>query len=129
MAKPFARKFYSSKAWQDCRNEYAKKVHHLCENCLRQGIYKPGEIVHHRIEISPLNIDKPEITLNQKNLQLLCRECHAMMHDDKVGWQHYNAKRRAKKQKAMRYSVDEFGKVSENRTDKPPIIKNPNIST
>lgn len=123
MAKPYARQFYSSKAWQDCRNEYAKKVHHLCENCLRQGIYKPGEIVHHRIEISPLNIDRPEITLNHKNLELLCRECHKQKHNDKVGWQHYNAKRRAKKQNAMRYSVDEFGKVSENRTDTPPCSK------
>ena len=128
MAKAYARQFYSSKAWQDCRNEYAKKVHHLCENCLRQGIYKPGEIVHHRIEISPLNIDRPEITLNQKNLQLLCRECHAMMHDD-FGYKKYNEQRRAKKRASMRYKVDKFGKVSENRTDEPPIIKKSNKST
>ena len=116
MAKPYARQFYSSKAWQDCRNEYAKKVHHLCENCLRQGIYKPGEIVHHRIEISPLNIDKPEITLNQKNLELLCRECHQQKHNDKAGWQHYNAKRRKAKQVSLRYVVDENGKVFKNET-------------
>ena len=112
MAKPYARQFYSSKAWQDCRNEYAKKVHHLCENCLRQGIYKPGEIVHHRIEISPLNIDKPEITLNQKNLELLCRECHKARHDHSgYGWDKVNAKRKAEKIAKLRYKVDEFGKV------------------
>ena len=128
MAKPYARQFYSSKAWQDCRNEYAKKVHHLCENCLRQGIYKPGEIVHHRIEISPLNIDKPEITLNHKNLELLCRECHAMMHDD-FGYKKYNEQRRAKKRASMRYKVDKFGKVSENRTDTSPHSKKLNENT
>ena len=112
MAKPFARKFYSSKAWQDCRNAYAKKVHHLCENCLRQGIYKPGEIVHHRIEISPLNIDKPEITLNQKNLELLCRDCHKMRHEHSgIGWQKINAERKAKKNSKLRYKISEDGKV------------------
>ena len=73
MAKPFARQFYSSKAWQDCRNEYAKRRHHLCENCLRRGIYRPGTIVHHKIEIDPVTIERPEISLNFDNLELLCR--------------------------------------------------------
>lgn len=63
MAKEFARSFYSSKAWQDCRNEYAKRRHHLCENCLRRGIYKPGVIVHHIEELTPFNITNPEIAL------------------------------------------------------------------
>lgn len=80
MAKAFAKQFYSSKAWQSCRNEYVKSVHHLCENCLRQGIYRPGEIVHHKIHIDPLNIEKPEVTLNFDNLELLCRECHSETH-------------------------------------------------
>ena len=110
MAKPFARKFYSSKAWQDCRNAYAKKAHHLCENCLKNGIYKPGEIVHHKIEISPMNITHPEITLNHRNLELLCRECHILRHDYQIGWNVYNKKRRSKE--AQRYKVDENGKVS-----------------
>lgn len=114
MAKPFARKFYSSKAWQDCRNAYAKKAHHLCENCLKSGIYKPGEIVHHRIEISPLNIDKPEITLNHNNLELLCRDCHKMRHEHSgIGWQKINAMRKEKKFSKNRYKIDENGKVSE----------------
>ena len=80
MAKAFAKQFYSSKAWQSCRNEYVKRVHHLCENCLRQGIYKPGEIVHHMIHIDPITINKPEIALNFDNLELLCRECHNKRH-------------------------------------------------
>lgn len=83
MAKAFAKQFYSSKAWQSCRNEYVKSVHHLCENCLRQGIYRPGEIVHHMIHIDPININKPEITLNFDNLEYLCRECHDKEHPKK----------------------------------------------
>jgi len=80
MAREFAKQFYSSKAWQDCRNEYAKRKYYLCENCLRRGIYRPGEIVHHIIELDPININNPEITLSFSNLQLLCRDCHAEIH-------------------------------------------------
>ena len=77
MAREFAKQFYSSKQWQDCRNSYARNKRYLCENCLRRGIYKPGEIVHHVIEITPDNIYKPEVALNFDNLELLCRDCHA----------------------------------------------------
>lgn len=80
MAKAFAKKFYSSKAWQDCRNRYAAKCGYLCENCLRKGIYRPGDIVHHKIEISPKTINNPEIAFGFNNLELLCRDCHAEMH-------------------------------------------------
>lgn len=112
MSKPFARKFYSSKAWQDCRNAYAKKANHLCENCLRQGIYKPGVIVHHIIQLTPMNIERPEVTLNYKNLELLCRDCHKQKHElDGIGWAAYNKRRKEKKLSENRFIVDENGKV------------------
>lgn len=113
MAKPFARKFYSSKAWQDCRNEYAKRRHHLCENCLRQGIYKPGTIVHHKIELDPVNIEDPEVTLNFDNLELLCRECHTQAHGLEGGrWAAVNERKRAKKIAAQRYKIGTDGTVT-----------------
>ena len=80
MAKQFAKEFYSSKAWQDCRNEYAKRRHYLCENCLRHGLYRPGQIVHHKIEIDAVTVENPEIALSFSNLELLCRKCHAEAH-------------------------------------------------
>ena len=95
MAKAFARKFYSSKAWQDCRNEYAKRRQHLCEDCLRRGIYKPGEIVHHKIPVTPFNMNDPSITLSWDNLECLCREHHAEAH---------GAKER-------RYKIDDLGRI------------------
>lgn len=83
MAREFAKKFYSSKAWQDCRNAYSKSVHHLCENCMKLGIYRPGVIVHHKIEMDPVTIENPELALGFGNLELLCRDCHAIMHEQK----------------------------------------------
>ena len=42
-----------------------------------------GEIVHHKTELTPDNIDDPNITLNWDNLELLCRFCHAEVHDQR----------------------------------------------
>ena len=112
MAKPYARKFYSSKAWQDCRNEYAKRRNHLCEDCLRRGIYRPGEIVHHKIELDPVNIERPEVALNFDNLELLCRECHAKRHESSGGrWKEVNERRKKKRDASMRYRIGENGKI------------------
>lgn len=113
MARAFAKKFYSSAAWQSCRNAYAKKANYLCENCLRKGIYKPGVIVHHLIELDPINIEHPEIALNFDNLELLCRDCHAKVHEQSGGrWSEVNKKKRAEKESANRYKIFSDGKVS-----------------
>jgi 5-methylcytosine-specific restriction endonuclease McrA len=82
MAQEFSRKFYSSKAWQDCRNRYGAMRGWLCEDCMKRGIYKPGVEVHHIEELTPLNIHRPEVTLNMDNLVLLCRECHKARHNE-----------------------------------------------
>ena len=121
MAKAFAKQFYSSKAWQDCRNEYAKRQHHLCENCLAKGIYRPGEIVHHVIHLDPITIEKPEIALNFDNLELLCRVCHSKIHDHpgKGRWTEINRRRREEKEKQNRYKIGKNGKVFSNE---PPLI-------
>ena len=102
MAKEFAKQFYSSKAWQACRNEYAQRKHHLCENCLRRGIYRPGEIVHHKIHIDPVTIERPEVALNFDNLELLCRVCHANRHKHD----------RKKRDKGFRYKIGTDGHVT-----------------
>lgn len=83
MSKPFARKFYDSKTWQNCRNAYARSVGFLCEDCLERGLIVPGDIVHHMIELTPQNINDPEVTLNFKNLRFVCRNCHAERHKNR----------------------------------------------
>lgn len=92
--KDFAKGFYKSKAWQDTRRAYSKSVGGLCEECLRSGIYRPGEIVHHKEKLSPENINNPIITLSWDNLELLCRDCHAKAHSS-----------------TKRYKVDRMGRI------------------
>lgn len=44
----------------------------MCEHCKEVH----GYIVDHIVEITPQNIDNPDITLNHENLQYLCLPCH-----------------------------------------------------
>ena len=96
MAKEYAKQFYKSKAWRDCRAAYIKSVCGLCEDCLSKGIYTPGKVVHHKKHITPENIGEPSITLDFKNLKLVCQDCHAKEHAERV---------------ERRYLFDEEGKV------------------
>lgn len=96
--KDFAKGFYKSKRWQTNRDAYARSVGGLCEACAKQGLIVPGEIVHHRIELTPENIHDPSITLDWSNLELVCRECHALRHP--------------KSRRRRRYVVDTHGNVS-----------------
>ncbi len=96
MAKAFAKQFYSSEAWNQCRSGYRKSVGGLCERCLAKGLYVPGDIVHHKTKLTPNNINNSEITLNWGNLELLCRDCHAAEHG----------------KQSRRFIVDEYGRVS-----------------
>ena len=95
MAKAFARDFYNSTAWKRTRQAYAASVGGLCERCLRAGRYVPGEIVHHIRELTPDNIGDPGVALDWSNLELVCRDCHADIHEHKE----------------RRYQIDEFGRV------------------
>ena len=71
MALEYAKPFYNSKKWKDLRLMVCQTRHWTCDEC---GEY--GDQVHHIIEITPDNIDDPNVTLNENNLQLLCEECH-----------------------------------------------------
>lgn len=76
MAKEFAKGFYNSKRWQQCRDSYIAKRKSidggLCETC-RERL---GYIVHHRIELTPENINDPDIALSHGNFKYDCHICH-----------------------------------------------------
>lgn len=93
----YAESFYKSQAWKNTRTAYAKSVGGLCEKCKEQGIIKAGDIVHHKIHITPMNIVDTNITLDWSNLQLVCRDCHAKIHGS---------------ESVRRYNVDEYGRVT-----------------
>ncbi len=76
MAQEFAKAFYNSKEWKACRKAYIISVNGLCEECLKRGVVKPGHIVHHKIRLTPENINNPDITLNHEYLKYDCLDCH-----------------------------------------------------
>ena len=81
MAKEFAKKFYKSKEWKKCREGYTaeriKADGGMCEHCKKEL----GYIVHHIEELTPFNINDPNITLNFDNLEYVCKVCHDNEHD------------------------------------------------
>ena len=84
MAKEYARSFYNSKAWKNCRMEVFKRDFGLCVRC-----GKGGQEVHHIQHITPVNINDPNITLNHDNLITLCKDCHHREHErNQFGGQH-----------------------------------------
>lgn len=83
--KPYAERFYKSKAWERTRKAYASYRKGLCERCYAKGLFVPGVIVHHKCHITPENITDPMVTLSFDNLELLCRNCHAEVHSSKEG--------------------------------------------
>lgn len=76
MAREFSKAFYNSTAWKKCRASYIKYRKTIdggmCETCHE----KLGYIVHHKEELSPDNINNPNITLGFWNLKYDCLECH-----------------------------------------------------
>ena len=44
----------------------------------------PGTEVHHKTRLTPENISDPAISLSWDNLELLCRFCHAEVHDQRI---------------------------------------------
>ena len=81
MAQLWARPFYNSKEWIGCRDAYKQSVNGLCEKCLRNDKYTPGYEVHHKIYLTPENINDPYIALGWDNLELLCSPCHSIEHN------------------------------------------------
>ncbi|NMC20276.1 MAG: HNH endonuclease, partial [Thermogutta sp.] len=48
----------------------------LCEECLKQGIVKEADLVHH---IIPVDKD-PSLILVMDNLMSVCNHCHQVIH-------------------------------------------------
>lgn len=76
MKKPKAlHNFYKSPAWLAARELKIVSVNSLCERCGKIGVE-----VHHKERLSIDNVNDSSISLNQDNLELLCRDCHNKEH-------------------------------------------------
>ena len=73
--KDYARSFYNSKKWRTTQRAYMVSQHYVCERC--GGV---ARIVHHRKHITPGNIVDLAVTLDWKNLEAVCLECHNGAH-------------------------------------------------
>ncbi|WP_130811415.1 HNH endonuclease [Olsenella sp. Marseille-P4559] len=82
MAKPFSYAFYHSAAWARARESALIRDNHLCQRCLKAGEITPATMVHHIQELTPDNINDPNITCGLDNLVSLCDRCHKITH----GW-------------------------------------------
>ena len=80
---PAIEAFYASWAWRKCRESFMASRGWLCEKCLAKGLIKPAVEAHHKVPITPENLDDPSVTLNHANLMALCEECHTAQHRTK----------------------------------------------
>ena len=69
---PETKKRYG-RAWKRIRNRHICE-HPMCEECLKHGIYKPAEEVHHKLPLADGG------THDRNNLISLCRSCHMKAH-------------------------------------------------
>lgn len=92
--------FYRSQAWKDTRRNYKQSVGGLCERCLAKGIITPAEIVHHKTPLTADNVKDLNISLSWKNLEALCRQCHAEVHDEMYA-----------DRSGRRYTIDQSGRI------------------
>ena len=89
-------RFYTTRAWRKARDAVLKESGGLCQMCLEKGLIVPAVHVHHKIHLTPENLDNPAITLDASNLIALCSDCHSEIHA---------------KAKNRRYKVDKAGRV------------------
>lgn len=77
MAQEWAKAFYSSKRWLDCREALKQERigidGGLCQDCKD----RLGEIAHHwPVPLTAQNIQDETISLNHDNLRWVCSTCH-----------------------------------------------------
>lgn len=104
MAKDFAKQFYNSKAWHTSRDGYiAYRISRdggMCQKCHKEL----GYIVHHKIELTPDNINNPDISLNWNNFSYECKHCHDREDNHFI-----------KPKEQERYYFDEQGNIHERK--------------
>lgn len=104
MAQEFAKAFYNSRTWKDVRRFILKRD---CWMCQAEGCNQPASEVHHIIELTPQNINDPNVTVNPDNLIALCGNCHkAITKANKAG---RRKKRMMQPDVLVRITFDENG--------------------
>lgn len=74
MAQPQIKWFYNSAEWRTMRVRALMRDHYSCQICGARATE-----VHHLIELNEENVKDIRISLNLRNLQSLCHDCHTKL--------------------------------------------------
>lgn len=79
--------FYSSDKWRTFRMNLILERGNKCEHC-GSNIARSIDIIgHHKIELTPENVQDHSISLNPDQVELICSDCHNMEHK-RFGYQY-----------------------------------------
>lgn len=73
--------FYVSDEWQNVRMRLMLERGMICDHCKKLILKKYDAIGHHVNELSMLNVNDPNVSLNLDNLMLVHRSCHDEIHN------------------------------------------------
>ncbi|WP_237475755.1 HNH endonuclease signature motif containing protein [Virgibacillus salexigens] len=74
---PKVNAFYKSSKWRKVRAVAIARDKGLCQRCLKQGILRHAQVVHHLVEV---NVDW-ELRYDLNNLESVCHACHNREHN------------------------------------------------
>lgn len=80
MAQDFAKWLYTSKPWIEFRFNLIIERGPKCQRCNKVMLDTSKLIGHHKIPLTPNNINDLNITLNKDNVELICFKCHNVEH-------------------------------------------------
>jgi hypothetical protein len=72
--------FYASDKWRDLRLTLIVERGNVCQHCGRIIARSIDIIGHHKIELTPENVQDHSISLNPELIELVCFDCHNKEH-------------------------------------------------
>lgn len=75
------RRFYRSKAWQECRQIVIDRQFGICADCIENGDVTPIDEIHHLTFLTEDNVGDPSVSLNPDKCVGLCTNCHNKRHE------------------------------------------------
>lgn len=72
--------FYNTKKWQKIRLYVINRAGGLCEECNGTVCDGKATIAHHKIIVTPENVNDPYVVWNADNIMAVSQDCHNRIH-------------------------------------------------
>lgn len=72
--------FYISKPWRDLSYNLKIERKGKCEWCGARPLHFSSLIGHHKEELTELNVDNINVSLNPNKIEIICQQCHNKEH-------------------------------------------------